>query len=166
MNYFFEKLRDLMLSGNNIKLTNYQDKNILRIVKNMNKIPLIETNIHNIICNNEKYNKRIITLMNEEIQIQVIMFRERYKKKQAFKLHKRFNMAKSQNDLHELIQDFLNKFHMIYRIKAFTGPLQSVINIANFVYNQQIDNTNDYYVKIKEMELLKMLDDGSICLFR
>ncbi len=162
MTYFFEKLQDLMLSGRYMKLIRNKERSSLILVKNMNYISPSDTNTDELISHNEKCNKRIHSQINEEINFQVIIFKERLKQKHLQINRKRFINNNSKKDVNELLQDFLIMFNMIYKVKVYSGPMQRALKIGNIIYNQQVFQTQDYDVKIKEMELLKMLEDGKI----
>lgn len=159
--FFFTKLQELLMNGLDIsKLDpkiNSKNRLSLKFLKNIGKIKIKNINFKDMVkkhCYNVDKSSKI---MNDELDLQKLMLYEKMKGKRSLAKKRRSSMRPNVN---QIIESFIKLFHMTYIAKLFPQTMEIALESQIQNYLKQIDITSHYDDKIKEFEMLQMIDEG------
>ena len=130
----------------------------MKFLKNITKIKAKRINFKELINNTKQNISNGLKLMEENIENQKILMNENLQSKKIKKPIVRRNSSKIQ--LNTQIDEFLRKFHIVYVTKLYPYSMESILHSFVNYYHNRIKVTVDFDDKIKEFDMLKLLEEG------
>jgi hypothetical protein len=98
-------------------------------------------------------------VIDDELDLQKVTLYENMKVRRSSEKRRKQLLRPSVNDL---IDNFIKTFHLNYIVKVIPRTIELTLQSILENYSQQIQITSDYNDKIKEFEMLKMLEECKI----